>query len=422
MPRIKLVFFVAISAFLSSCALDGEKENPLNGGYSWWSGPYIAESISQNSDVYITGISKKGAKGEQWVAEVEVNQDEVAVVKRVSLNTSFRHDEHNAPAIMTIEDNIIIAATGHANKSSNGANKVLIYTGSDISLLSKQEIRTPFLVTYTQLQFIDGILFLYSRMSDKGYYYITSNNFGNTWSSWQPLFQSGYVKVGNHSEKKEYFVGSNPASNNNNVFFLEGEITVDNTIQISADSLKLEPDFTEGGIRNADIYPLFTPTNSDSSRILDTSHIDSSIALIATHEKNSINETWNLSIAVAKSTFLTAGVYELKNNLSGVLGDRNDELNTGYYVLGAAVVEETNGTLSVVYISKQNQDHQLTLLDYDLSTQTIINETILYESLSEIYRPVVFNKNGSLYVMFNQSKHWNNYLDWKATQKIIQLR
>lgn len=422
MLLMRVSIIIILLTVITACKTS-EESNKMNGGYSWWSGPFMASSQAPNSDLYVTGINRKGSKGEQWVAEVSVSGDQVEVLDRVALNTLFKHDEHNAPSILQVDSNIIIAATGHANDTVAGANKVLVYTGKDIRTLVSTELSAPDLVTYVQLQHTPNATYLYSRMANIGYHYIVSTDYGKSWSDWAPLLQSGYVKVAHNSELAHFFVGSNPASNYNIIYHVNAVLTQGNTLAITSDSLKLTEIDSESVLRNTDIQPFFEPISELSSRILDAQYFTSPLSLIATHAKRPRNgeEAWSLLIAVSNSLYSENGVYEIKTNLKGVLGDRDDPLNAGYYVLGASLIEEINGVVSLVHIEKEAGKYNLILTEFDLASSSTLSEQLIYSSHAQIYRPVVLNNSGQKFVMFNEAIYWNNYLEWKATQKIITL-
>jgi len=414
-------FVLIILVFISSC--NSSENYELNGGYSWWSGPYLAASNNQKSDLYVTGIKRKGSKGVQWVAEVKVKEESVEVIDLIELNALFKHDEHNAPAILQIDSNIIIAATGHANESLKGRDKVLIYTGTDIKQLQVSEISTPELATYTQLHYVNNTIYLFTRLSNKGYFYTKSQDFGRSWEGWLPLFQSGYVKVSSYHEGFNFFIGSNPATDYNSIYYINALIDNTNNLALSNESTLLGELNTGELIRNADLLSFYTPAQALSSRILDAQNYESSLSLIATHVKSTIesDETWSLSIAVAASQYSSTGVYNIKSNIKGVLGERTEPLNAGYYVLGASIAKEVNGVVSIVYIEQENDNYKLMLLEYDLYSHNILSEQLIYSTTSEIYRPVIFHGNEHSYIMFNEASYWHNYLEWSAIQKILPL-
>ena len=212
-----LILTALITTLLTSCKESNDKK--LNGGYSWWSGPFITEMPNKNRSYLITGVTKNKNLSEQWIAQVEINNSgTITIENKFSLNTYFRADEHNSPAVLITENNtILIASTGHNEK-----NKIYIYAGINIHELIERELLTPSLATYVQLIEIEEHLILFSRLSKHGYSYSVSDDQGETWSDWQALFQSGYVKVQkDHSTNKlHFFIGSNPATPNHNINYI----------------------------------------------------------------------------------------------------------------------------------------------------------------------------------------------------------
>ncbi|REL35566.1 hypothetical protein [Thalassotalea euphylliae] len=390
----------------------------MNGGYSWWSGPYISDSSSNSTDLLVTGVNRKASKGVQWVAEISMVNNSVEVLKRVELNNNFKHDEHNAPAILNIDSNIIIAATGHANESETWKQKVIIYTGNNISNLKQQIITTPSLVTYVQLQYTNSTVIMYSRMSDLGFHFSTSNDFGQTWSPWKPLLQSAYVISSSNSESLDFYTGSHPASGNNQISFLSEP---SQRFVTSANDLNNGATINIAfATRNADLESIYSADKTKLSRILDVLNQESSLALISTHDESS-TENWQLSITVVSSEYTKQGTYSIGDNI-GVLGRRNEPLNSGYYVLGASFISEENGLVSIALITKNADYYQLKLIDFDLKSASVISEEVVYSSNKVIYRPVAHTSlSGTKYIMFNEADYWNNYLEWRAVQRIIAI-
>ena len=411
-----IVLFLVISLCLLGC-FNSDNPPPLNGGYSWWSGPYVANVPQTNNQFYITGTNRKGSKGQQWVAQIEVSESQVEVIQRVNLNTMFKHDEHNAPAVInTPNQHIIIAATGHANVDNESKNRVIVYHGNDLNSLVEHELLTPHNVTYVQLLLLGNRVVLFSRLSEGGFHYSYTQDDGKSWSPWRPFIQSSYVKLtpdANH-QALTAFIGSHPGSSQNKVSYTTASFNPV-TEQFGIGPLK------RPYINANELQAVYSPEQNKATRILDAkSNALAGYALISQHNITNSNDTWDLLLMKVENDEVTT--FSIKNNLKGVLGKRNHPLNTGFYVLGASILNIGHSDIQLVIASKTEEDYTITRLRYDLQAGNVTEEDTIYTSNSTLYRPIVFiGENNQAYVMFNEASFWNTYIDWVAEQKIVPL-
>ncbi|MGJ9411301.1 BNR-4 repeat-containing protein [Aeromicrobium sp. CF4.19] len=196
-----LVALVTGAALLSPVGADGSSssttsstpvERSGNSGYTWWTEPLMARTPG---NFYSTGVTSNGTQRVyRWgrtKAKRELHLTYTNLRRRAA-------DDHNAPAIsMAKGRSTVVFYTGHPGvmyhrRTAAGANPVL---GRKHKNDFSEERRMPFDRPTTYAQVLrDGprmvVLSRYLGGGKSGWYYVTSQNSGRTWTKPAELFDS----------------------------------------------------------------------------------------------------------------------------------------------------------------------------------------------------------------------------------------
>ncbi|MGB1261968.1 MAG: hypothetical protein ACPG52_03565 [Cognaticolwellia sp.] len=425
----RLSFLICLTFVTAGCGgeashdiITPEEVTVIDGGFSWWSGPYLYPDDNEGDSYYITGVGDDGSLSSQWLAKVEIDDEgKFSSIKRKELFNEFIGDEHNAPAVVVHNTNIVVALTGHANTRRNLANKVYIYQGKTIDTLAKVVIDTPGPATYVQLLQVGDDLVLFSRISDFGYSYTISADNGATWGVWQPLFASGYVKAqyNKMSNYLDFYIGTSPIYKHNNI----------QTIQASYDGNSIHIDNKgqqeNGIIKSSSLDMIIAPEAGYATRILSTHSRNNKAVLFSEHlvpNQFSKRENWHLKLAVKLDNRDDWQIFTLKENVEGVLGERNIANNSGYYVYGGDISSLVDDNVSIVYAQKTDNGYSIDEMTFDLKLNKIVMEKTLVESELQLYRPLIFNsKLGGRLLMYNEANTWYDFYQWNANQILLMV-
>lgn len=416
MPKISLqtLFSVFVLACITSCNSDTDK--PIcektdigaicNGGYSYWIGDVYATS---ETTLAITGVNRSGAKSQQWVAFIDqVGASEARVHE---FSKIYVADEHNAPAVVKLDEGWLVARTGHNDEFSAGQGLIqLAYFDEALNLTLEQELFLANGATYAQLLDISGDIYLLTRDKELGWGIFVKSEGDQDWSPWSRLKLSpgrNYVLMDkapiDASENILLTLAKHPLD-------LDQEIihTLIFAAELQArgellDLNKASKPITEFSIKNV---------NATNIRLLDVKVRDQSTCHLRSMR---VGSNWRLTLQVTESSdpnlqprHLELGAY------SGMLGGN-------VYITGASIKQcaSADGELVKVLVTHQVESdlYQLSELAVDVQTGEIVEKTLLYNSTRQLYRPIYIPQFDK--VMFNEAEYWNTYENWRASQIIM---
>ncbi|REL34910.1 hypothetical protein [Thalassotalea euphylliae] len=283
-------YLLLLTIFITSCKSGEQKDvikeepTPLpesqtslkinSGGYSWWSGEYLQQSKIDSDNFYVTGVGVNNNSSQQWLTKFTLNEKGFNLVNKVDLLSKFKADEHNSPSVLTIEDYILVALTGHGDDfDPEVANKVIVYSGKKIDSMETTVLDTDAPSTYVSLVAIGDDILLFSRIEQKGLSYSVSSDFGKSWSKFRSVLGRGYyadVKVDPTSQELYFFIGVHPNNPKSSIKVARAYFNGDQILPFHIE------DANEQGVLKGSSYTnVYTAPIEHDARIVVAKHIRS---------------------------------------------------------------------------------------------------------------------------------------------------
>lgn len=405
----------------SICDITKEKSLLCNGGYSYWISQLAVES---NNVIAMTGVYKADIKSRQWVVFVE--RDLSKVLAEIKFKERYKADEHNAPAVLHLDDGSwIVARTGHNDIFSLGRGLIeLSFIDQKFRVTRDLKLFLENGASYTQLLEANDVLYLLTRDTKNGWGMFTSNDYGGTWSEWSAInLPKGrnYVLLTKDAsaeypyEKLVLNIGKHPLDDNQNIAF--------SYLDYSADGLKLKSE--NGGLltkfdSNGFISQLLiNQETSTRTRFLDAQLNNQGICHLYSTKHNLVEtetETWDLNIVVRKDVTAPKRDYFI-GEFQGVLGN-------SAYIIGASIKRcnlNDGESIEVLVTHKDlvTSEYVLSLILIDAQTGIRLDSHVVYRSEKVLYRPQYIKATN--HVMFNEAIYWNTYENWSANQILMSL-
>lgn len=403
----------------SQCSVAQESIN-CNGGYSYWINDL---AVASNGVLAISGVNDHKRASLQWVSFFSA--DLTTKLAELAFARNFYADEHNAPAILAINDGgWLIVRTGHNDTFENGNGKLYVYSVSEeFEIVDETQLFTESGASYAQLVQAHDNVYLLTRDTQKGWGTFTSSDNGKTWSQWQPLWQESgrrYMSLQNFTrddlgnEQLLLNVGHHPIDVVQKIGYLllsTSGLSVSSQINALVTPSGLSLSHEEAG--NDVTLSLMQNNGARSNiRFLDAATKNDNIC----HLYSKLNNNWQLA--------LVAHDLDNKQSYEFSLGSYQGVLNDSSYVLGASIGQCNlhAGELLDVFVAHQEQDSNDYIIEQvfiDVQSGAITAREEITRSKKQLYRPVYIEALN--YLMFNEAEYWHSYDRWQATQKVIKL-
>lgn len=395
-----------------------DQQVQCNGGYSYWIGSLYAVS---NNVIAITGVVKSGGKSQQWISFF--NSDLSELYKQHSFKQLFKADEHNAPAVIALDNNQwLVARTGHNDTfAGQGIIEITLFN-EQFNVTSAVELNTKNGATYAQLVEANNKVYLLTRDTSASWGVFISEDNGLNWSNWQPVvLPVGYrtyafiEKENNPGTEYERIImhsGNHPLDNQQTIAYSYLDLAKNDPSILSNKSINIG-NVTAKSNDNYNIQLLKNNADSTHIRFLDGYNKENNLCHLYSIQEP-VTGNWQLNVVN------TAHGAENKNNyvvgnFSGVLGDNS-------YITGASIKTCNlfdGGAIEVLVSHEVNGTYYISLVSLDAQTGEQLNTENVYSSNKQLYRPVYIKELN--YIMFNEAENWNDYENWLATQLIIAL-
>jgi len=428
---MKIIFFILVLLCFASlngcktsevtapkCSLS-EQMVACNGGFGYWIGDVFSSS---DSALAITGVIKDGHKSKQWIAffDRELN----TVLAEHSFENLFRPDEHNAPAVLSLDNNEwLVARTGHDDTIYGKQDAIEItHFDVDYKVSHQQILRTETGATYAQLQKANGSLYLLTRDTKMGWGIFTSLDSGISWSIWQAVNLPAGIAyallkkenvLGAEFERLILHSGNHPIDNKQTIAYSYFDLNI-NDPKLTEDNNQNVGDIVDRSNANFNVLHSLITKSSTETRFLDAYNRENNICHLYSSATNETN-VWQLNVLVSGENKSIKNY--LVGNFTGMLGDNK-------YITGASIkgCQNYNGGLIELLVAHKvdnGQRYQIDTINIDAQSGDVLSIDNLYSSLKALYRPVYIEELN--YVMFNESEYWHTYENWQAAQKIIKL-
>lgn len=384
--RIQILIILVI--LLSSCKKEGINYEDIlsafkNGDdyystegdamWSWWNFPLLTRKNTHNNELIFSYTDKTGSTG---IIDYNIftNQyNKVSIKERI-----LEVDDHNAGAIVELNDESFLTAFSESHSRSN---KFFIYKSEKLANTNKwrkiYDHSMDGATTYSQILYINEKLYIFFRLTlpNKKFSWamISSNDNGENWTSpktiiystlqWYALFKP--VKGNNNYIKFVHY--SNPTLRNTGI--RGGYIDISNNKVIDADAKTIIGNL--GDYNNVEKFTFLIPeTKNLTNRLYDLK----------------ITGMGNWNILYCTFSNHKDGNYKLYEN--GIIYQIS-EAGEAFYTPSKYYGGITYGNNNDIYLSRNTGLHGIYSIEkWELKSNKIIQSQILYTSRNKLIRPI----------------------------------